>query len=189
MQWRNTPLRYGAVTKLFHWSIFLFFLYQYVAAMNMSNMDRGDLVYGFFTQDTLYNWHKSVGILLLVLAFGRYMWRRKTPLPDWAPTLSPFERKATHWIERLLYICMFVMPIAGFVFVMAGGYGVMFFGRWPLPNFIPENETLALTAQWTHKITAYAIVIVWLCHLTLVLKHQFVNRDRFLNRMLPFTQQ
>ena len=189
MQWKNTLSRYGAVTKLFHWTFFLLFIYQYVVAMNMVRMENSDTALGVFTQNTLYNWHKSIGLLLLILAFARYMWRRNTPLPDWAPGLSSFERKASHWIERLLYICMFLMPISGFIYVMSGGYGVMLFGRFPLPNLIPANETLARFAQMTHRFTAYVILVVWLCHLTLVLKHQFVNRDRFLNRMLPFTHQ
>ncbi len=189
MQWKNTSSRYGAVTKLFHWAVFLLFIYQYVVAMNMVRMENGDTALGFYGQNTLYNWHKTIGILLLILAFARYMWRRNAPLPDRAPTLSPFERSATHWIERLLYICMFLMPISGFIYVMSGGYGVLLFGRFPLPNIINVNETLAGIAQLTHRFTAYAILVVWLCHLTLVLKHQFINRDRFLNRMLPFTNQ
>jgi cytochrome b561 len=189
MQLKNTKARYGPVTKLFHWIFFLLFIYQYVVAMNMINMESGETALGNFTQNTLYNWHKSIGILLLLLAFARYMWRRNTPLPEWAPGLSSFERKASHWIERLLYICMFLMPISGFIFVMAGGYGVMLFGRFPLPNLIPVNDTVAGIAQSTHHFTAYVIVIIWLCHLTLALKQQFVNRSRFLNRMLPFTHQ
>ena len=189
MQWTNSSSRYGPMTKLLHWTIFLLLLYQYVVAMNMIRMARTDTALGGFSQDTLYNWHKSVGLVLLLLAFARYTWRRTTPLPDWAPTLTSFEKKATHWIERVLYICMFVMPIAGFIYVMAGGYGVMLFGRWPLPNALDGIDWLAETGRITHRVTAIVFVAAWLAHLTLVLKHQFVNRDGFLRRMLPFTQQ
>ena len=188
MQWKNSAQRYGATTKLFHWSIFLLLLYQYVVAINMTRMERSDTALGFFTQDALYNWHKSIGIVLLVLAFGRYMWRRSAPLPDWAPGLSPRERNLSHWIERVLYICMFVMPLSGILYVMAGGYGVLFFGRWPLPNFIGDNELLAQVGRTTHRVTAYIFLFAWLNHLTLVLKHQFVDKDRLLRRMLPFTK-
>lgn len=189
MQWKNTSLHYGAATKFFHWAVFFLLLYQYVVAMNMTRMTQGATALGGFDQNTLYNWHKSVGIVLLILVFARYMWRRTNPLPDWAPTLSPRERQAVHWIERVLYICMFVMPLSGILYVMAGGYGVLFFGRWPLPNFLGENETLALVGQWTHKATAYVLFFAWLAHIGLVLKHQFVDKDRLLNRMLPFTHQ
>ncbi len=189
MQWKNTSLNYGAATKFFHWTVFLLLLYQYVVAMNMTRMAQGDTALGGFDQNTLYNWHKSVGIVLLILVFARYMWRRSNPLPDWAPTLSPRERNAVHWIERVLYICMFVMPLSGILYVMAGGYGVLFFGRWPLPNFLGDNESLAFIGQWTHRITAYVLFAAWLCHITLVLKHQLVDKDRLLNRMLPFSKQ
>jgi cytochrome b561 len=189
MPLKNTPSRYGAVTKTLHWAVFLLFLYQYIVAMNMVNMARTETALGGFSQDTLYNWHKSVGLVLLVLAFARYTWRRATPLPDWAPTLTSAERTATHWIERVLYLCMFLMPVAGLIYVMAGGYGVMLFGRWPLPNPLDGLDWLGEAGRMTHRVTAYVIVAAWLGHMFLVFKHQLVNKDRFLRRMLPFTHQ
>ena len=71
MQWKNMSSRYGAITKLFHWTFFLLFIYQYVVAMNMVNMENDETALGIFTQNTLYNWHKTIGILLLLLAFAR----------------------------------------------------------------------------------------------------------------------
>ena len=38
------------------------------------------------TQGDYYNWHKSIGLVLLTLALARLIWRKTTPLPDWAPS-------------------------------------------------------------------------------------------------------
>jgi cytochrome b561 len=84
---------------------------------------------------------------------------------------------------------MFLMPISGFVFVMTGGYGVNFFGQWQLPNLLGENATIAPIAQWTHRITAWLIVFTLFTHWGLGIRHQIVYRDRYLQRMLPFTRQ
>jgi cytochrome b561 len=84
---------------------------------------------------------------------------------------------------------MMLMPISGFIFVMAGGYGVKFFGLWDLPNFIGKIAPLALLAQWTHRITAYLIVATLFTHWGLGIRHHLRHRDRYLQRMLPFTHQ
>lgn len=188
MQIKNNAKRYGLVTKLFHWTIFLLFVNQYFVAYTMLTTAQTETAYGF-TQGTLYNWHKSIGLILLGLALLRYTWRKTTPLPDWAPLLTDREKLLIHWIERILYICMFLMPISGFVFVMTGGFGVHFFSRWHLPNFLGENEIIALIAQWTHRITAWVIAFTLFAHWGLGIRHHLVYKDRYLRRMLPFTHQ
>ena len=130
---KNSPARYGFVTKALHWTVFVLILNQFVAAAMMLNTPQGQTTAGF-TQGTLYNWHKSIGLVLLLVVLARYIWRKTTPLPDWAPNLSAGEKRALNRIEPLLYLCMFLMPISGFVFVMAGGYGVNFFGVWHMPE-------------------------------------------------------
>ena len=52
---------------------------------------------------------------------------------------------------------MFVMPISGYLYVMAGGYGVRLFGAIELPNPIGQWEFLAVTAKWTHITGSYAL--------------------------------
>ncbi len=188
MQLKNSSKRYGAVTKLFHWLVFFGFVFQYFVAAIMTRIAQADSFWGF-TQGMLYNWHKSIGLIIFGIVIGRYLWRRLTWLPDWAPTLTAGERTAVHWIERILYQGMFVQPISGYIFVMAGGYGVNFFGVYHLPNPIGKIEWLALIAEYVHWITAMVIVLAWLGHMVIVFKHQLFLRDRLLHRMLPFTHQ
>jgi cytochrome b561 len=188
MQLKNSRKRYGLITKFFHWTIFVLFLNQFIVAYAMLTTPQGDTTLGY-TQGTLYNWHKSIGLIILGVALLRYTWRKTTPLPGWAPHLSDGEKRLIHWIERILYLCMFLMPLSGFVFVMTGGYGVHFFSRWHLPNFLGENATSALIAQWTHRLTAWAIVLTLFAHWGLGIRHQSVYKDRYLQRMLPFTHQ
>ena len=185
---KNTATRYGAVTKILHWTVFLLILNQFVVAIAMLNTPQGQTTAGF-TQGTLYNWHKSIGLVLLAVALARYIWRQATPLPDWAPNLSAGEKRALGRIEPLLYLCMFVMPISGFVFVMTGGYGVNFFGVWTMPNFFGKHALASKIAEWTHIVTAAVLFLTLLAHWTLGIRHQWIHGDRYLHRMLPFTHQ
>jgi cytochrome b561 len=113
------------------------------------------------------------------------LWLRHTGLPDWAPQLSERERGAIHHIERALYLAMFALPVSGFVFVMAGGYGVEFAGTWTVPDPISRSEWLARAAQLVHAAGGIVLVAALAAHLGLVLRHALVLRDGRLRRMLP----
>jgi cytochrome b561 len=186
MSLSNASQSYGGLTKFFHWVVFFGFVFQYFVAAVMTRIAQAETFWGF-TQGFLYNWHKSVGLLIFGFVIFRYIWRRVSTLPDWAPTLTKREQKLIHRYEQVLYLCMFLMPISGYAFVMAGGYGVHFFGIVHLPNPIGKIEWLALIAEWTHWLTAILIVIALVLHIGLVLKHQLIDGDGLLNRMLPFT--
>jgi cytochrome b561 len=188
MQWKNTATRYGVVTKTLHWLIVLLFVNQYVVGKVMMRVPLNEEFLGW-TQGEFYNWHKSIGLVILAIALIRFTWRKTTRLPDWAATLAPWEKKLIHWYENALYTALFVMPLSGYLFVEAGGYGVNFFGGGRLPSFLPRNESLALLGEWIHIITGYVIVVVLTLHIGLVIKHQLVDKDRLLHRMLPFSRQ
>ena len=185
---KNTDARYGLVTKSLHWIIFLLLLNQFAVATAMLYVPPGETVAGF-TAGTLYNWHKSVGLIALAAACVRLVWRKTTWLPEWAPNLAADEKRAIVWIERVLYLGMFLMPMSGFVFVMAGDYGVNFFSRWELPRFIEPNSTAAVLAQRTHEVTAGLLAAGLLAHWVLITRHHRMHRDRYVQRMLPFTHQ
>jgi cytochrome b561 len=165
MTWLNTKDGYGSLTKFFHWFVVVLFAFQFAAANIML--------------------HKSIGLLALLVAVLRLLARRSGQLPDWAPTLSVRERKFVHRAEQLLYTAMLLMPISGFIYVMAGSYGVNLFGVLDLANPIGKHESLAIAAKWTHIVSSYALLMAIAGHVGLVLRHQVLLGDRLLHRMLP----
>ena len=188
MPFKNSADQYGTVTRFLHWAVFLLFVWQYLSANIMTRLGRDSALFGLNPND-YYNWHKSIGLVLLALALARWIWRKTTPLPDWAPTLSPAERAISHRNETLLYGCMFLLPISGYLFVMAGGYGIKLFGVYMLPDPIGKQAWLAALARLLHILAGYAAVVFIAWHVGLGLKHHLFDRDRFLYRMLPFRRQ
>ena len=115
----------------------------------------------------------------------RLLARRSGQLPDWAPTLNAGECRFIHRAEQVFYTAMFVMPVSGYFYVMAGGYGVNLFGVVDLPNPIGQRGILAAVAKWTHILSSYALLLALAGHFGLVLRHQLILKDRLLARMLP----
>ena len=187
MNFKNTASRYGIVTKFFHWTIFILFVFQFVLGFTIMGSATGEEFDS--SRLTLINWHKSTGILILALAIFRIVWRRTTPLPNWSETLTKRERKLYHWIELSLYSIMILKPLSGYMLAVADGQIILFFGLFAIPNVYGESAIMADVSLALHIITGIIFFIAWFAHIGLVFKHQFVNKDRLLKRMLPFTHQ
>jgi cytochrome b561 len=176
---RNDEQGYGLVTKALHWLMVAAMATQFVVGylLDAGGQGRGrgrgrgiesgrgrggggDLEP--FGDDRLLTLHVVLGLTILSLAVVRLVWRRTTPLPPWAPTLSSAERRMAHWTENALYVLMFAIPITGLWLVLAG-----------------DDDMLVL-----HVAGHIAFFVAVAFHVGLVLKHQFVNRDRLLRRML-----
>ena len=180
----NTTQGYGALTKLLHWLMVVMFAFQYVAGHVMSRIGADGRLLGWTSADA-YNWHKSVGLLALAIATARLINRRMGELPPWAPALVEWEHRFIHRAEQVLYTAMVVMPVSGFLYVMAGGYGVHLFSRWQLPNPIGNWPLLASSAKWVHIASGWLLLAAIAAHAGLVLRHQLFLRDGLLHRMLP----
>ncbi|MFM9847088.1 MAG: cytochrome b [Hyphomicrobiaceae bacterium] len=183
----NAASGYGAVTKILHWAVVVLFALQFTSAGIMLRVGPDGTTLGL-NQATYYNWHKSLGLLALVVAVLRLLARKSGRLPDWAPTLGNRERVFIHRAEQVLYAAMFIMPISGFIYVMAGGYGVNLFGVLEFSNPIGERAWLASATGWVHTLTAIVLALTLAGHIGLVLWHQFVLKDGLLCRMLPRRQ-
>lgn len=174
MQLRNSADRYGAITKTLHWSVFAIVVVQFAAGLG-----------GSVDDDT----HGSLGLVLLALVIVRLLWRWVGRLPDWAPGLSAGERRLAHWTERMLYLFLIIKPVTGLLYIGADGDEVEFPGYGELPTLIGKSNDLEDTFASAHAWAGYALLLAIAVHLALVFKHQFIDRDRYANRMLPFTRQ
>ncbi|MFJ6252142.1 MULTISPECIES: cytochrome b [unclassified Streptomyces] len=103
-----------------------------------------------------------VGTLVVVLGVARPLWRRHAGLPSWAPTLTAFERRLAHRTEVALYALAFVVPVTGVLLLASDDDGLL----------------------WVHVVAQVCFLAALAHHVGLVLKHQFVDRDRLLRRMV-----
>lgn len=134
----------------------------------------------------VYNWHKWVGVTVLVLAVLRLVWRlthRPPPLPDAVPA---WQRVAAHAGHGLLYLLMLVMPVTGWIYSNYSGYPVVYLGRIPLPNLVERDRELAAVWVQIHATLGIILAVVVAGHVLAALYHQFIARDGTLTRMLTW---
>jgi cytochrome b561 len=121
--------------------------------------------------------------MILILAAARVVNRMLTTLPPFPPTMSKNERWVASASERLLYTLMFALPLIGWGMLSAGHYPIVMFGSVHLPPILPANPALYVVLRKAHTILAYLLFLTFLAHLSAVLFHTLIVRDRLLDRM------
>ena len=182
---KNTGSKWGIVAQSLHWLVFLIFVNQFVTAEVMMDLAAHEAALGF-GKWALYGFHKSVGVVLLLLVFLRITWRLYSPAPKDIETNSPVENKLAHTMHFALYLVMLAFPLSGYVMSMAGGHGISVFGLFDLPNFIGLNKELGGLAHSVHGIAGLVAYVLVGLHVLAALKHHFITKDSTLRRMLPW---
>lgn len=136
-----------------------------------------------------YNWHKWAGVTLLLLSVLRLVWRlthRPPALPSaMAAAMPRWQHLAHHGVHHLLYVLFFAVPLIGWAYSSAAGFPIVWFGVWQLPDFVAASPELAEAIKPWHMISAYTLAALIALHIAAALKHQLVDRDGLLRRMLP----
>ena len=137
----------------------------------------------------LYNWHKWGGVAVLALSVLRLAWRlayRPPPLPAQVSAAMPaWQHAAHHGVHHLLYLLFLAVPLMGWLYSSAAGFPIVLFGVLPLPDLIGKNQELAQALKPWHGYLAYTLAALVVLHVAAVVKHQLIDRDGLLRRMLP----
>ncbi|MDB5859384.1 MAG: cytochrome b [Ramlibacter sp.] len=132
----------------------------------------------------LYNWHKWLGFTILALSVLRLLWRLShRPPADVA--MPAWQRRAAHISHWAMYALFFAVPLAGWLYSSASGFPVVVFGVLPLPDLVAADEALARALKPWHANLALALGALIALHVAAVCKHQFMDHDGLLSRMLP----
>ncbi|MEG0000539.1 cytochrome b [Comamonas sp.] len=179
----HAPARYTATAKLLHWILALALIAAIGIGLYMVSLS-------FSPQRLkLYNWHKWLGVSILALSLLRLGWRlanRPPALPAaMAAKMPAWQHKAHHGTHHALYALFFLVPLLGWAYSSAAGFPIVFLGLVQLPDWVPVSPALAETIKPLHQWSAYALAGLIVLHIAAALKHQLIDRDGLLLRMLP----
>lgn len=179
---RNSALRYGFVAQTLHWVIVGLLIVQVTLGKIADELPLG------LEKLALLARHKSFGITILGLAVIRLAWRwidRPPPLPP-MPRWQRLAANLNHWA---LYALLFAMPLSGWMMSSASNYPVSWFGLAQLPDLVLPDRSLKEQLEEVHELLATILIALTLLHVAAALKHQFLDRDGLLFRMLPWRKK
>lgn len=171
--------RYTWQAMLLHWLIALLIIGMLWLGYSLEDIPRNTPARAFYV-----NLHKSIGILTLVLVLLRWGWRlthRAPPLPS---TMPRWETLAAGWTHKLLYLCILLQPLSGYLASSFSKFGVKFFGM-PLPQWGWDDKAIRSVFNEMHGVVAVMLVVLIGLHVLGALKHLLIDRDQIFQRMLP----
>jgi cytochrome b561 len=175
--------RYGRTAMALHWVLGLAILGLFGVGLYMTDLPFSPL------RLKLYNWHKWAGISILTLSALRLLWRLSHRPPELpiriVQSMPAWQRWAHHGTHHALYALFFLVPLIGWAYSSAAGFPIVVFGVLPLPDFVPVDKALADWIKPFHELSAFALVGLAGLHMAAALKHQWIDKDGLLQRMLP----
>ena len=173
-------LRYDRVAAWLHWGIGLLLL--------------AEIAFGFLLDEIaprgtparagVINLHKSVGIVIGVLIIVRIAWRLGHAPPPWPATMSLRRQRAARLGHLLLYACMVVAPLAGYLGSNFSKHGVRFFGV-VFPPWGPDWPAAYSLLVGVHDASSYLLLALVVGHVAMALKHALIERDGIFARIAP----
>ena len=167
---------YSGFAKSLHWIVALLVLTAIPVGIAMGQIENAPF--------NLFNFHKSLGVAVLLLMTIRLIYRIVHGAPP-EPNIPAFYRyagKVTHWA---LYILLFLTPISGAIANMYYGATTPFFGLFEIQPFFVKNEDTANFIFARHKIMGFTVGVLAIMHIGAALFHYVIPKGGVLQRMLP----
>lgn len=182
--------RYNTTAMALHWLVAALIIVNIVVGLVAHS--KGDDP----SARPLIDFHKSIGLTVLGLVVLRLLWR-------WARTPPPMPRgyalwetraaRAAHWS---LYALMLLLPLTGYIhdsaFKDAAAHPIVLFGLVHFPRLayvktLPPATKEAVHAAFfaAHVYASYLLYALLALHIAGVVKHQWMDREPELQRMLP----
>ena len=174
---------------VFHWLVALGIAANFIIIWTVDSLPKS-------AERPMVNLHKSIGITVLGLAIMRALWRYANPPPALPAAYRPWERWLSHAVHYSLYALIFLMPISGWVhdsaWKLAGQNPLRLF--WVIPwfrlGFITgqppaAKEHIHDVSIQVHGALGTLLLALFALHILGVLKHQVLDREPELQRMLP----
>ena len=177
------PGQFVLLSRILHWlMVVMIFAMLFIGVWMVASLSH---------YHTLVAVHRPLGICILLVVSVRLITRLATRTPPLPPTVPPPEKVVAYASEVLMYVLMFAMPLIGWGMLSAGDYPVVMVGSFHLPHILPARPMLFAVLRRTHTVLAYLLFLTVVGHMSAILFHTLIVRDRLLDRMAiwPHSQE
>lgn len=160
-------------SRIFHWISAILLLITWILIV----------VYQNTNQNLYINLHKAFGLSVLFWMIARAFNRLLIKVP--ASVVMPlWQKKISQLTHLALYMILIAMPVAGLLTSVYGGHPVDMFGLFEIPVFVTPNRSTARFYENIHTGVIWPMIIAFtLLHIGAALYHQFILKDKLINRM------
>ena len=177
----NTGLtKYSRIAIALHWIIAILIVANVTLAIMSHDLPRA-------AKAVYMTPHKAIGISILLFSVLRLFWRighKPPPLPD---AIAGWQAKLRKTVQVLFYFLIIAVPLTGWLMVAAypGAPPVNYFGLFNIDLPVGDSKALSSLGHEGHEILTKALIALIFLHVIGALKHQFIDRLPFIQRMWP----
>jgi cytochrome b561 len=179
---------YSTAARHFHWWTVALLAIQVTLGLYMTYRGNALNIWDGLT-NALYSSHKTLGLVILVLVVARLVYRLVHGAPADEPTITWWQKAASHATHWSLYLLLILVPLVGWLGISLYGARSVF-GIATIPPLAAENSEAAKTVLMLHRYLALLTVALIAMHVgAAVVLHYFIRGDGVLARMLPWAGQ
>lgn len=172
--------KYSKTAILLHWLIAILIVTNVLLASMSEDLPRA-------ARAAYMDPHKAIGISILTLSVLRLLWRlghRPPPLPQ---SLAGWQANLGRFVHALFYFLIIAVPMTGWLMVAAreGAPPVNFFGLFSIDLPVTDSKALSSFGHEGHEILTKPLVVLVILHVAGALKHQFIDKLPFIQRIWP----
>lgn len=179
MRWRNQRSHWGLGAVSLHWIVALSVFGLFALGWWMTELGYYDSWYkkGPYI-------HKSIGIILFLVVALRIFWRRIDRTPDRLASHSRWEQRIARLAHAFQYLLLLVIMISGYLISTADGRAISVFAWFEVPATLQGLEQQEDLAGVVHWFGACILMGLTALHIAGAAKHQFIDKDETITRML-----
>ena len=172
--------KYSPLNQSLHWITALCMFAILSLGWVMVNAKEGTAL-----SSALFNWHKTLGMIVLLVTAFRIVWRFFDKPPAYPPEVAAWDRMLANIVYWLFFATLLWMPITGFLSSAYGGHATKLFNAIPTPQLFAPDKQLGETFGGLHLLGQWAVYALIGLHLSAVAFHLIWGHDGVLGRMLP----
>lgn len=161
-----------------HWVIGITMIAMVFFGLFVADMPKGD------ARNSLLGIHKSIGILVLLLAAWRFSRRMRLGMLQSVGEFAPWEKLLHKGVMLFLLFATLAIPLSGILMTIGAARPIALFGVTVIPQLLAEkNQLLGGIGHTTHEVLGWALLAAVVLHVSGALKHHFIDGDGTLKRM------
>jgi cytochrome b561 len=172
--------RYSSTNQTLHWLTALCMFAILPLAWVMTSM-RHDAP----PRDTLFAWHETLGLIVLLVTACRIVWRIFDGPPPYPARVARWESGLAHATYWLFFVVLLWMPVTGFLTASYGGHRIKLFDLVLTPTILPKDDAQHKLFDSLHLLGQWAVYALIALHLSAVAFHLIWSGTGVLGRMLP----
>lgn len=170
----HNTARYDSIAAMLHWMTAGLLLAQFPIGYYFHSLDHGQ------TREAWFAWHKTIGLLVLLLTLARLTWRIQHKPPPLPTELPQLQRRLIAASQISFYFLLVALPLSGLLAVSAWFREEGFFkllGNIPFPVIPGVSRDLGNFGEEQHKF--FVTLLLWLIifHVAGALWHHFSSQS------------